>query len=211
MATKKRSPARHGKAESRLPEEARKQFTAKIEAVGVQGHGVARIDGTKVFIPYTLPGETVLGETFGTSAGLIQVKETSQDRIEPVCKHFGTCGGCTLQHWSEARYRHWKVDLITSALSRVGIEAMPEKLRSYPVSSRRRATLAARKVGGVIEMGFHSERTHTISDLEECPVLMPEITASLPDLKSALLAALPSNTEAKIHVNSCGKRSRLRD
>ncbi|MGA7327693.1 MAG: TRAM domain-containing protein [Rhodomicrobium sp.] len=177
---KRRSPAPHGKAEARLPEEAGKRFTAKVEAVGVQGHGVAQFDGTKVFIPYTLPGETVLAVAFGTGARLVEIEHASPERIEPVCKHFGTCGGCTLQHWSEARYRDWKVDLITSALSRVGIKAVPEKLRSYPVSSRRRATLAARKAGGVIEMGFHSERTHTITDLEECPVLVPQIAASLP-------------------------------
>src|SRR6185436_13011363 len=40
-----------------------------------------------------------------------------------VCKHFGTCGGCALQHWSLAEYHLWKRSLVADALAQAGIVA----------------------------------------------------------------------------------------
>ncbi|MBI4725296.1 MAG: class I SAM-dependent RNA methyltransferase, partial [Rhodomicrobium sp.] len=156
--------------------------------------------GARVYIPYTLPGETVRAELRGTRALAIEIEKPSPDRIEPLCKHFGICGGCALQHWSEARYIAWKAGLVREALARDGIEAPIEPLRTYPLSSRRRATFAARCVNGKIQLGYHTGRTHDIFDLEECPILLPKIVSALPHLKAALGAAMRPRSEAKIYL-----------
>ena len=92
-----------------------------------------------------------------------EIEAPSPDRTAPVCKHFGTCGGCSLQHWAEAPYKEWKQGLVTSALQRAGIEAPIEPLRTYPVSSRRRATFTAHSAGGKIVLGYNAARTHDVN------------------------------------------------
>ncbi|MFY9640313.1 MAG: TRAM domain-containing protein [Rhodomicrobium sp.] len=176
--------------------------TVAIEAMGAQGHGIGRVDGGKIFIPCTLPGETVRVELHGQKAVATKIETPSRSRIEPVCRHFGTCGGCALQHWAEPAYKEWKQGLVTSALSRAGINAQIEPLRSYPVSSRRRATFTARRLGADIELGYNAMRTHAVIDLEECPILLPQIVSALLHLKDALIAAMPSSGEAKISVTA---------
>ncbi len=90
--------------------------------------------------------------------------------------------------------------MAASALSRAGISVPMEPLKSYPVSSRRRATFTARSAGGKIELGYLSERTHTLIDLEECPVLLPQLAAAPIPLKAALKEAMPPRSEAKIYA-----------
>ncbi len=198
---KKRSPAPRGKnSEAAHAESA--SVIAAIEAMGAQGHGFTHIEGAKVFVPFTLPGETVRVELSGSRARAAAIETPSPDRVVPLCRHFGTCGGCALQHWSEARYTEWKEGLVTSALARTGIEMRVEPLKSYPGSSRRRATFTARNTAGRIELGYLAERTTALIDLEECPILLPEIALALPALKAALAGAMPRGSEAKIFVTA---------
>ncbi len=198
---KKRSPAPCGE-----PSDSQRSggppVTVAIEAMGAQGHGIAHVGGGKVFIPYTLPGESVRVELHGQKAVATQIETRSRERIEPLCKHFGTCGGCALQHWASSSYKEWKQGLVTSALSRAGADAQIEPLRSYPVSSRRRATFTARRSGAGVELGYNAARTHAVIDLEECPILLPQIASAVPQLRGALIAAMPSRSEAKISVTA---------
>jgi 23S rRNA (uracil1939-C5)-methyltransferase len=168
--------------------------------MGAQGHGVAQAGGAKVFVPFALPGENVRIELRGSRAEAVEIESPSPDRVQPVCRHFGACGGCSLQHWRAERYSEWKEGLVTSALARAGIAASIEPLKSYPPSSRRRATFTARSAGGKIELGYLSERTHALIDLEECPVLLPQLAAVLAPLKAALKEAMPPRSEAKIYA-----------
>jgi 23S rRNA (uracil1939-C5)-methyltransferase len=175
---------------------------ATIEAMGAHGHGVARIGQSTVHIPYTLPGEIVRIRSRGDIVGAVAIESASPERIRPICKHFGRCGSCSLQHWHGANYQEWKVALVRSALARGGVAASVEGMKSYPVSSRRRAAFTVRKAAGGIELGYHAERSHDAIDLEECPVLLPEIASALPRLKAALNAVLPARSEAKLQVTA---------
>jgi 23S rRNA (uracil1939-C5)-methyltransferase len=174
--------------------------TAIIEAMGSQGHGIARIGGQKVFVPFTLPAEPVRLARTGSNATAVAIESPSADRIAPLCSHFGTCGGCALQHWSEAPYRAWKAGLVASALARAGIDAKIEILKTYPVPSRRRATFTARNTRGHIQLGYLAERSHDIVDLTECPILLPEIAEALPAVRTALSRAIPPASETKVHI-----------
>jgi 23S rRNA (uracil1939-C5)-methyltransferase len=175
---------------------------ATIEAMGGQGHGVARIEGIKTYIRFTLPGERVRVRLSGGKAEAVLIEDASLDRREPICLHFGACGGCALQHWAEQPYARWKTGLIASALARVGLEAPIEGLRTYPLVSRRRAAFTARKDKGEARLGFNAARSHDLVDLAECPILAPQIASALPSLREALGAALPGAGEAKVHVTA---------
>jgi 23S rRNA (uracil1939-C5)-methyltransferase len=197
---KKRSPAQHGKPSQPGPALEAGPASAVIETIGAQGHGVARLGGGKVYIPFALPGEHVRVERSGSRAQLAAVESPSPDRVQPLCKHFGACGGCALQHWREDRYEAWKTGLVSQALAQASIDAPAITLKTYPVPARRRAALTARNTGGKIALGYHAERSHALTDLEECPILAPALAGVLPLLKAALAQALPARSEAKIYA-----------
>ena len=173
-----------------------------IETVGAQGHGVTVIDSRKVFIPFTLPGETISALIEGTKGDSIVIDSPSPDRISPICEHFGVCGGCSLQHWREAPYAEWKVSLVKAALAREGLDALIKPLRTYPVASRRRATFTACKENGDVRLGFNAARSHDLVKVNECPILLPQIMSALPQLRAALADALANRSEAKIQITA---------
>ncbi len=86
-----------------------------IQRLGAQGDGIAAIEGREVFIPFTLPGETVTAARQKDRAALIAVLEPSPLRVEPACRHFTECGGCALQHMEEGAYRAWKRERVVQA------------------------------------------------------------------------------------------------
>lgn len=194
---KKRLPAPRA-----IAEPAKTPVTAIVEAMGAQGHGIARIGAGQIFIPFTLPGESVRVEIRGRSTIPVEIVRRSPERIEPVCRHFGACGGCALQHWKEPSYLAWKQALVTSALERAGINSPIEPIRSYPAPSRRRATFTARTASGKIAVGYNAARTHDVLDLDECPILLPQIALALPQLRAGLAAVMPASAEAKISVTA---------
>jgi 23S rRNA (uracil1939-C5)-methyltransferase len=67
-----------------------------IVRLGAQGDGVAETAEGSRFVPFALPGERV--RLSGTAAPEVLV--ASAERAAPVCRHFGTCGGCAAQHMS---------------------------------------------------------------------------------------------------------------
>ena len=155
----------------------------KISRLGHRGDGVADTSEGPVYVPYTLPGETV---TVGPVAGhpdrrhLVHVDRPSHERIEPVCKHFGACGGCALQHWSLAEYHLWKRSLVVEALAQANVVAPVGDLIDAHGAGRRRAVLHARRgTHDVLEVGFTAPRAHHIVAIDECPILAPGLGGAL--------------------------------
>ena len=97
-----------------------------IVRLGHRGDGVADTSEGPVYVPFTLPGETVTVEAVAGHPDrrhLVHVDKPSHERSTPVCKHFGVCGGCSLQHWSLAEYHLWKRSLVLEALAQAGVLA----------------------------------------------------------------------------------------
>jgi 23S rRNA (uracil1939-C5)-methyltransferase len=145
--------------------------------VGHRGDGVAETPDGPLYVPYALPGETVEVEP---EAGhpdrrqLVRIAATSAERIAPVCRHFGTCGGCAVQHWAAAPYQAWKRGLVVEALAQAGIETPVAPLVDAHGAGRRRAVLHARRgTHDVLAVGFAAARAHRIVAIDECPILAP--------------------------------------
>jgi 23S rRNA (uracil1939-C5)-methyltransferase len=104
----------------------------------------------------------------------MHVEKPSHERAQPICKHFGACGGCALQHWSLAEYHLWKRSLVVEALAQAGIVAPVADLIDAHGAGRRRAVLHARRgTHDVLEVGFTAPRAHHIVAIDECPILAP--------------------------------------
>ncbi|HLY56508.1 MAG TPA: TRAM domain-containing protein, partial [Stellaceae bacterium] len=125
-----------------------------IERLGTDGVGLARHEGKIIALPYTLPGELVRIEP-GKTPRLVERLSDSPDRVAPPCRHFGTCGGCQLQHLSAESYCRFKEQLALDALARHGFANVPvEPARVSPPGSRRRATIELCRAGGRVLAGF---------------------------------------------------------
>jgi 23S rRNA (uracil1939-C5)-methyltransferase len=100
------------------------ELDVEIERLGAQGDGVAN-DHDGPFVSFTLPGERVrvAVEREGKRAHLLEVISPSASRIDPICRHFGICGGCALQHMEEGAYLEWKRGQVVAALRSRGLEA----------------------------------------------------------------------------------------
>ena len=175
--------------------------TFEITRVGAQGDGIAETADGPVFVPFVLAGEQVSAEVAGERGRLISVERSSPDRIAPVCRHFGVCGGCAVQHMARDKYLNWKHDSVVTAFRARGIEANVTPVVSAN-GKRRRATFSARKTNAGIVIGFHQAGTHELVAIEECPVLEPQIVAALPAIKDLVAPLLSRRGEMRIAVTA---------
>lgn len=168
-----------------------------IARLGARGEGVAEVDGRRIFVPFTLPGETVTAEVEGERGTLAGILAPSAERIPPICPYFTTCGGCAVQAWADAPYRTWKCGLVVEALSRASVEVEVASLLDAHGAGRRRATFHARTdrdgatQKSTTTVGFMRARAHEIIAIEDCPILDPRLAGALPAAR-AIAAAIAS-------------------
>jgi 23S rRNA (uracil1939-C5)-methyltransferase len=98
-----------------------------VDRIGARGDGVAQYRGRPVFVPFTVPGDRVrvrLGaQRHGGWEGLVVDRLVcGPGRTSPLCRHFGSCGGCALQHLETGSYKNVKLAAVYTALERVGID-----------------------------------------------------------------------------------------
>ena len=154
-----------------------------ISRLGHRGDGITETPEGAVYVPYTLPGESVTVDRVTGHPDrrhLLHVDKPSHERATPVCKHFGTCGGCALQHWSLAEYHLWKRSLVAEALAQAGIVAPVADLIDAHGAGRRRAVFHARRgTHDLLEVGFTAPRAHHIVPIDDCPILAPGLADAL--------------------------------
>ncbi len=174
----------------------------EIDRLGAQGDGVAEGPDGPLFVPFTLPGERVRVELGGDGkhAALLGVLEPNPDRAEPICPHFGVCGGCALQHLEEDAYLAWKRELVVQALRSRGLDTEVEPVKPVPLGSRRRATFTLGRTPQGLVLGYRRARSHDLIDIDTCPILSPAIVSRLPKLKAVLGSLLGGKREVRVAV-----------
>jgi len=160
----------------------------KIKDIAFGGKGVAREQGKAVFVPYTIEDELVSAEIVRekkqfAEAELVEVKESSPNRVTPRCPYFGRCGGCSYQHIDYPHQLAIKWRQVRDALQRIG------KLKDVPIrpiipspkhyAYRNRITVHAQD--GVI--GFFRRDSHYLIDIEHCPISRDEVNRALAELR----------------------------
>src|SRR6185436_6156654 len=127
-------------------------------------------------------------------AQLIEVLEASPSRVTPKCAHFGTCGGCAMQHLDPAAQLEAKQKELAENLARIGNVTPAEWLPPLlgPVwNYRRRARLSSRYVSkkGRSLVGFREKQGKYVADVSRCEVLA-EPVASLVGTLAELLTGM---------------------
>ncbi|MEZ6012109.1 MAG: class I SAM-dependent RNA methyltransferase [Hyphomonas sp.] len=182
---------------------ARQGGNVVIERLGSKGDGQVRIDGEWVSVSRALPGEEVrIAPESAERARLVEVVKPSPDRVTPPCPHFGTCGGCNLQHLAPGPYAAFKRELVVHALKSRGLEPPVEETWVTPPGSRRRITLAARRTKTGVQLGFHRRRSDDIVDIHACPVASPDIVRKLGALKELAAPLAPLKGEMDMLITA---------
>ncbi len=147
-----------------------------IERLGQRGEGIAE---GPVYVPYALPGERVEAEVKADRGVLKKILKPSPDRIDPICRYFGTCGGCGVQTLNDTAYSAWKHGLVVEALRHHKFDVAVSALENVHGAGRRRATFHAAMDNGKARVGFMQARSHEIVEIDACPLFAPELSGAV--------------------------------
>ena len=179
--------------------------TAEIESLDHEGRGVAHVGGKAVFVDGALAGESVRfrrtrRQRRYDEAVVVEVLRAAPERVTPRCRHFGICGGCSLQHLEHAAQVAAKGRIVAEALERIGGVA-PDRwlppLAGPAWSYRRRARLGCKFVDkkGKALVGFRERGSPLLADLEVCEVLAAPVGSLV-----AALAVLAGSLDIRRRV-----------
>lgn len=174
-----------------------------IDTIAFGGCGILRKDGLVVFVPFTAPDELVEVKILEekkqfAKARLLRIIDSSPERKVPPCDHFGTCGGCQLQHIRYEKQLQIKKKFVQDALARIGklahIPAFQIIEASKPYRYRNHITLQITNE----RFGYSSHWDNTWLPIHHCPIFDAEESFFRHDLPAFLRALNPPNTHLKI-------------
>jgi len=148
---------------------------APIVRVAAKGEG-ATADGR--YVALSAPGDML--EADGTLTW-------GPNHVEPPCRHFPACGGCQLQHLSEAALEEYVGSRVIGAAKGQDLDpGTPAPTHLSPPRTRRRATLHGQAIGRRVVLGFREGGSHKTVDMRECHVIAPELMALVGPLRTLL-------------------------
>lgn len=180
-----------------------KPFFDQVEVIdaGAKGKGVAKApDGRIIFLPYAVPGDVVAVQTLKKRKAYFEGKVTtlykpSDKRAEPVCEHFGVCGGCKWQNMAYEYQLHYKKKEVENNLIRIGKIELPY---TVPILGSEKQYFYRNKM----EFSFSDSRWLTAEEISSDQDLgdrnalgfhIPGMWDKILDLKNCHLQQDPSN------------------
>jgi len=165
-------------------------FDLELTAMAHGGSALGRYEGRVIFVPYTIPGETVRVElvearTRWGRGRLLEISDPSPHRVQPPCPYFGPgkCGGCHFQQIDYEAQAEYKRDVLVDQLARLGglHDANVQEIigAAQPWAYRNHAQFSTTPEG---QLGFLTADTHHVVPVEECLILDP----LLGELRAAL-------------------------
>ena len=150
-----------------------------IHGIGSSGEGVGRVEDFTVFVPFTLPGETVkvsitmVKKTYATGR-LLEIVTIAPNRIDPHCNLYGFCGGCQLQHITYEGQLSLKTQKVKDVIERIGHQnpdlVKPTLGPKNPWAYRNKMQMPVGGTKGDIQMGFYAMGSHDIVQGTNCPI-----------------------------------------
>lgn len=180
--------------------------TLTIARLGSGGDGIAEAAGGPVYVPFTLPGEVVAVARVKNHGTVMSMSEVSPERVAPPCVHFGpdgkngTCGGCTLQHASDALYHDFKRNLVVQALKSKGLTPEVAPLVIARPGERRRVVFTLRRTEKDMLVGFNQAGSHHIVSIEHCPISSDGIISKLEAIRRVASAIATSAEPFRVTV-----------
>ncbi len=182
----------------------------EVVSLSHEGRGIAKYKGKTQFIEGALLGELVKAKLLNShntydELRMVEVIKSSPDRIEPFCKHFDICGGCSLQNMTtEAQLVH-KEEVLNEQLSHFG--QIKAKYRLEPIRSPNKAYRSKARLGVYFDsnlsktvIGFREKQSKRLTDIEECPILCTSIGKLLQPLRKLIQSLQSVNSVTHIEL-----------
>lgn len=157
-----------------------------IEKLSHEGRGIAHDNGQVAFVFGGLPQETVWTRFIGGRRRYVEgfaetIENPHLDRVVPLCPHFGSCGGCMMQHVSSAAQVQFKEQVLLEQLLQFGKVTPQTVLPPLLGKHWHYRTKARLSVKFVIKkdrllVGFHEQKNAKVADLEQCSVLTKKVS-----------------------------------
>ena len=193
-------------------------MNVSIEKLIYGGDGLAHHEGATLFVPFVLPGEKVAAEAVEKSkkfmrCRLERVEVASAERVEAKCPHFGVCGGCNYQHIPYQAQLGYKAEILRETLRRIGKINWTGEIVQHafePWEYRNRAQWKVRAVGDAApDIGYFQAGSNNFMPAYSCPILAPELFATLNSLRDLLKEGLLPPTLREVEVFASGSESLL--
>ena len=163
----------------------------EIKRAGAQGYAIGLHDERVILIKYGAPGDVVdvriNGKKKKTLLGeIIHFHKKSEDRLEPFCQYFGSCGGCKWQHISyEAQLKHKELD-VKNSFDRIGHLTYDQ---IEPILGSKQNTFYRNKM----EFSFSNSRWLTQEQIAETEFIQ----------QNALGFHAPGRFDKVVHIEKC--------
>lgn len=167
----------------------------EVTGFSSEGQGLLRQGQLVVFIPFTAPGDRIRYQISTQKKNfargqLVDILQASPARVTPLCRYFGQCGGCQLQHIHYSEQLKYKQQIVLDALKRIA--KMPNS-QVEPVipatlnwAYRRHVTLKIRPEEGHLKIGYIEVDQHTVLPIESCPIFISDHDTAIKELQSFL-------------------------
>ena len=135
----------------------------QIADVAAEGKSIARVNDMVLFVPFGAPGDIVdvkvdKKKRSYAEGHIVRMVEPSSRRVEPMCEHFGVCGGCKWQHIPYEDQLKYKRNQVCDALTRIAKVELPEV---NPILGSRQTTCYRNK----LEYTFSNKCWITFEDM----------------------------------------------
>ncbi len=152
-----------------------------IKKIGINGEGIGYYKRQAVFVDGVIPPEEVVVKITELHRGyavgeIVRVKKKAFYRMVPFCPHYGTCGGCQLQHVKYEEQLRLKEDLLKQAFERyTNLDLAKVRFLSHtplntPRNYRHKASMPVRNTGSGLVTGLYKKSSNDLVDVKSCPV-----------------------------------------
>ncbi len=157
------------------------ELVGLVVALGANGEGIIKIDGTVVFVPFTLVGEKVKFKVLKVASKcaygkVIEVLTPAEMRVRAKCPVFGKCGGCQLQHIKYLNQLKIKEDNIATTFKKVAnlsVDVKPAVKGDDQFRYRNKLQLPVIATEKGTQIGFYAENSHRVVRIDDCIINAP--------------------------------------
>ena len=159
-----------------------------IRNLGINGEGIGYYKRQAVFVEGVFPPEEVVVRITDVKKNhaigeVVRIKKRAFYRATPFCPHFGTCGGCQIQHIAYEEQLRLKEDMLKQTLSRyTRLDLDQLDFQSHPQEGttrgyRHKAQMPVRNTKSGIVTGLYKLNSRSLVDIRDCPVQDARINA----------------------------------
>lgn len=156
------------------------KYEINITGMGQSGEGVGRFNNFTVFVPYSLPGETIevkitqVKKNYATGE-VSSIVNKVDSRVKPICSVYDKCGACQLQHYAYDAQLQAKQQKVIDMMEHIAIKkdiVIHPTLPSpdmWHYRNKMQFPIGRSKKEGII-VGCYAHSSHNIINTEKCHI-----------------------------------------